>query len=60
MKLMPCKKPSGKLVAIDTPLCVKGQLFQSYRKDMGNDCEYCEYYEHNQTKDTWNHLVKGN
>lgn len=56
MKLKPCKKPSGKLLAIDTPLNVRGQLFQTYRKDLPSGD--CEHYEHNQTKDQWMKLER--
>lgn len=56
MKLVKCQKPNGVLLPIDTPLNVRGQLFQTYRKDLPND--NCEHYEHNQTKDTWMKLVK--
>ena len=58
MRLIKCNKPDGKLEPLDTPLNVRGELFQSYSKELDGD-KY-EHYEHNQTKDTWMKLIREN
>jgi hypothetical protein len=56
MKLINCSKPEGKLEPIDTPLNVRGNMYQSYRRENGT--EYPDYFEHNQTQNTWMRLQK--
>lgn len=55
MRLVNCSKPNGKLLLIDTPLTVRGKVFQTYRKEL--DDGDCDYYEHNQTDNLWMKLV---